>query len=110
MEKKYYPNRIKCKFCGTTIESKFTHDFQQCPCEKVFIDGGLSYTRIGYPSNMAPEDCFEYCFEYVEMLEKEHTNMWTCVYCAFRNKDKYKACERCGTERYNKGGVQNVGP
>lgn len=28
--------------CGTTIESKSTHDFKMCPCGSVGIDGGIS--------------------------------------------------------------------
>jgi len=39
-------NIIRCKICGTILESKFTHDFQQCECGN-FIDGGLSYQRCG---------------------------------------------------------------
>ena len=58
-EIKYDPNKIKCKLCNTIIESKYTHDFQVCKCGKVYIDGGLSYTRIGFPGDMKPEDCFE---------------------------------------------------
>jgi hypothetical protein len=59
MTKKYYPNKIKCKFCNTIIESKHRHDLQRCPCGKVFIDGGYDYKRVGYPGGMNPEDCYE---------------------------------------------------
>lgn len=41
-------NSIKCLVCNTTLESKHRHDFQQCNCSnKAFVDGGLSYERIG---------------------------------------------------------------
>ena len=41
-------NSIKCLVCNTTLESKHQHDFQQCNCSnKAFVDGGLSYERIG---------------------------------------------------------------
>lgn len=40
---------IKCKKCGDVITSKFRHDFQQCTCGSIFIDGGNDYVRIGYP-------------------------------------------------------------
>lgn len=59
MDKKYYPNKIRCKLCNTVIESKFTHDFQTCSCGKVFIDGGYEYRRVGCTGDINPEDCFE---------------------------------------------------
>ena len=41
-------NSIKCLVCNTILESKHRHDFQQCNCSnKAFVDGGLSYERIG---------------------------------------------------------------
>ena len=41
-------NAIKCLVCNTILESKHRHDFQQCNCSnKAFVDGGLSYERIG---------------------------------------------------------------
>ena len=41
-------NSIKCLVCNTILESKHQHDFQQCNCSnKAFVDGGVSYERIG---------------------------------------------------------------
>ena len=41
-------NSIKCLVCNTILESKQQHDFQQCNCSnKAFVDGGLSYIRLG---------------------------------------------------------------
>ena len=41
-------NAIKCLVCNTILESKHQHDFQQCNCSNgAFVDGGLSYNRIG---------------------------------------------------------------
>jgi hypothetical protein len=41
-------NSIKCLICNTILESKHRHDFQQCNCSnKAFVDGGLSYERLG---------------------------------------------------------------
>lgn len=39
-------NRIRCKKCGTVLESKHVHDFQSCKCGN-FVDGGLDYQRYG---------------------------------------------------------------
>lgn len=40
-------NSVKCLECGSTITSTSRHDFQQCHCENVFIDGGYTYLRMG---------------------------------------------------------------
>ena len=38
-------NRIKCRRCKSVVESKFTHDFKWCRCEKVAVDGGKDYLK-----------------------------------------------------------------
>lgn len=41
-------NAIKCRHCGTVIESKHRHDFQghECvPDHPIYVDGGLAYLR-----------------------------------------------------------------
>jgi hypothetical protein len=39
---------VYCKQCKETIRSTSRHDFKQCSCGKVFIDGGISLgNRIG---------------------------------------------------------------
>ena len=40
-------NAIRCRNCGDTIESCSQHDFRECLCGAVFVDGGHSYQRIG---------------------------------------------------------------
>ena len=46
-------NMARCKLCGDIIESQSTHDFRQCSCGAVAVDGGLSYLRrVGYPENI----------------------------------------------------------
>ena len=46
-------NRAKCLKCGDIIESTDRHDFKQCKCEAIFVDGGLSYIRRGgYPADI----------------------------------------------------------
>ncbi len=49
--KKLLRNRVKCKKCGITIESRYRHDFVECECGSVFVDGGLDYMRIGGDEN-----------------------------------------------------------
>ena len=41
-------NAIKCLQCCTVLESKYQHDYQSCKCSnQAFVDGGLSYQRLG---------------------------------------------------------------
>lgn len=38
-------NAIRCKKCGSEIESTSTHDFTTCACGSVSVDGGHAYLR-----------------------------------------------------------------
>lgn len=40
-------NRAQCRKCGDVIESRTVHDFRQCKCGAMFVDGGLDYLRRG---------------------------------------------------------------
>ena len=40
-------NRAKCKLCGNIIESLHPHDWQQCKCGEIFVDGGEDCHRCG---------------------------------------------------------------
>ena len=46
-----YKNKVQCKKCLDIIESKHVHDFVQCKCGSIFVDGGLDYQRVGWPSD-----------------------------------------------------------
>jgi hypothetical protein len=37
---------IKCFNCGDIIFSRAHHDYRECSCRKIAIDGGRLYTRI----------------------------------------------------------------
>lgn len=63
-EKKLIKNAIKCNHCGDIIESKYTHDFRECSCGTVFVDGGLSYCRVGFKNGL--DDFTDMC-EYEEI-------------------------------------------
>ncbi|MDE2097333.1 MAG: hypothetical protein KGL39_08830 [Patescibacteria group bacterium] len=52
-------NRLKCKKCGDVIESTWVHDFKYCKCGAIFVDGGLEYSRYGWPSGSTPESAIE---------------------------------------------------
>lgn len=49
-------NMIRCKKCGDVIESMSVHDFKQCSCGAVFVDGGHNYLRRSFTNN---DDDFE---------------------------------------------------
>ena len=49
-------NRIRCKKCGDIIESTSVHDFKQCSCGAVYVDGGHNYLRRGFKNS---DDDFE---------------------------------------------------
>jgi hypothetical protein len=40
-------NKAQCLKCGDIIESKSVHDWVQCSCAAVFVDGGKEYLRRG---------------------------------------------------------------
>lgn len=44
-EEKIIINKIRCKKCGDIIESKSVHDYKECQCGAVAVDGGLYYLR-----------------------------------------------------------------
>jgi len=45
-------NQITCKHCNDTIQSNHRHDFKDCKCGKVSVDGGHDYLRrVGEPDD-----------------------------------------------------------
>lgn len=49
-------NSARCTKCGDEIESKHRHDFRQCRCGSIFVDGGHDYLRRGYENINDLED------------------------------------------------------
>lgn len=39
--------RVKCLKCKEVLQSKHRHDFVQCSCGNLFVDGGSDYLRMG---------------------------------------------------------------
>lgn len=78
---KIQPNKIKCKKCGSIIESKDLYDFQYCSCKAVAVGGGNQYLkRIGNE-----EDYEE--LSYIRKLVKINTKGYKVI------KSKYKQDE-----------------
>jgi hypothetical protein len=40
-------NRAKCKLCNSIIESFHRHDYVECECKQICIDGGNDYLKAG---------------------------------------------------------------
>lgn len=36
---------VRCKKCGDEIYSNYRHDYMECKCGSVSIDGGLDYMK-----------------------------------------------------------------
>lgn len=64
--KRLKTNKIKCLSCGDVIESKTVHDYKECSCGKVAVDGGLEYARRVFPK-WPPEKYLEELSEYEEI-------------------------------------------
>lgn len=46
-------NKAKCLKCNSIIESKHVHDFVNCACGAIAVDGGKEYLkRCGYKENI----------------------------------------------------------
>ena len=69
-------NSVKCLICNTILESKHRHDFQQCNCSnKAFVDGGLSYERLGAMDLSLIENLCEYRTLTQESYDKEQSEL-----------------------------------
>ena len=74
--KVFAKNAIKCLVCNTILESKHRHDFQQCNCSnKAFVDGGLSYERLGAMDLDLIENLCEYRTLTQEAYDKEQAEI-----------------------------------
>lgn len=40
-------NRAKCRLCGEVLESFHRHDYVECKCKEISIDGGADYFKCG---------------------------------------------------------------
>ena len=69
-------NSIKCLVCNTTLESKHRHDFVMCQCpNQTFVDGGLSYNRVGGKDLSLIDNLCEYRTLTQESCDKEQVEL-----------------------------------
>jgi len=45
---------IQCQSCRTIIYSRSRHDFHQCDCKSIFIDGGFDYLKMSWMPDFTP--------------------------------------------------------
>ena len=45
--KRIIRNRAGCRVCGSIVESKHRHDFVECSCGLIHVDGGTDYLKRG---------------------------------------------------------------
>lgn len=55
-QEKIIRNRIKCKKCGSVIESFNRHGFVWCPCGTCAVGGGHSYLKRAWDAKTDDED------------------------------------------------------
>ena len=89
-------NRAKCRSCNDIIESKSGHDWVQCSCKEIFVDGGQCYERYGYTE---PEN---FCRLNDDDTENEEANK--------RLVEHYAQLKRDTEEYYAKRALLNEKP
>ena len=96
-------NSIKCLVCNTILESKYRHDFQQCNCSnKAFVDGGLSYNKVGGKDLSLIEKLCEYRTLTQESYDKEQAEIKAIQLVKNEQGVKDGLLLKIGDEYYNK--------
>lgn len=62
MSEKIIINKAKCRLCGEVLISEHRHDWKQCRCGELSIDGGNDYIRRVVKTDLA---------NIIELSEKE---------------------------------------
>lgn len=52
-------NAIECPSCHDIIWSRATHDFHNCSCGAVSIDGGFDYCHFGWQNDIIRPEIIE---------------------------------------------------
>lgn len=96
-------NSIKCLVCNTILESKHRHDFQQCNCSNgAFVDGGLSYERLGAMDLDLIENLCEYRTLTQESYDKEQAEIKATRLVKNEQGVKDVLLVKIGNDYYNK--------
>lgn len=55
-ERNIIKNQIMCNSCFDVIESTHRHDYKQCKCKKVSVDGGNEYLKRSFQTGATYEE------------------------------------------------------
>ncbi len=53
-------NAARCRACDRVIESKSVHDYVECSCGALVVEGGLEYIRRGCHGGAGYDELSEY--------------------------------------------------
>ena len=59
-ERKIKTNKAQCLVCLDIIESVSVHDFVECSCGEIHVDGGKDYLRRGFKRLKMLKELSEY--------------------------------------------------
>jgi hypothetical protein len=65
-----FENKAKCLKCGDVIISKNVHDYSQCKCGNLAVDGGSWYAKRTYHEENSYEDMIVY-YNRIDLFIKE---------------------------------------
>lgn len=68
-------NALKCPICEDTVYSRATHDFRNCSCGSIAVDGGFDYMKICWDDNKIKKRPVSIEVE-VDVSKKELYNDW----------------------------------
>ena len=71
---KIITNKIQCKNCGDIIESTYTHDWVECSCGRVSVDGGHEYMKRSFKEEgdyIELSETREYTEQELQEMEEE---------------------------------------
>ncbi len=51
-----HPNAARCLDCGDVLVSRFRHDYKECSCGNLMVDGGNDYCRRGWKQESRIEE------------------------------------------------------
>lgn len=72
---------VQCPHCKDIIFSRARHDFRSCSCQKICIDGGRDYLKLGWSDGPNPPEIIR--IELFEITEKDLVDDWNY------RKDRY---------------------
>ena len=68
--KRIIRNAIRCNHCGDVIESTYRHNYVECSCGTVAVDGGTDYLRRSFRHT---KDDYTELSECTDTEEKQYT-------------------------------------